>query len=174
MMRNELIIAVSGLLVTGCGEAHEDLRDFVKSSGNGLTVRVDPLPEVRAYEAVTYAAFEMPDPFQPRKIEAAKSQGSGLQPDLDRRKEPLEAFPLDNLKMVGTLYRNRVTYALVKTPDQTIYRVKTGNYLGQDFGIVADISDTSVQLKEIVQDGSGDWTERESSLLIQDEQEQKK
>ncbi|MDQ3196887.1 MAG: pilus assembly protein PilP, partial [Pseudomonadota bacterium] len=66
------------------------------------------------------------------------------------------------------------TYALVRTQDNTIYRVKTGNYMGQDFGIVAEISDASVNLKEIVQDGAGDWTERPSSLLLQDEQEQKK
>ncbi len=174
-MRTKFLMALAGALVIGCGgESHQDLRQFVKDSGNGLPVHIDPLPQAIAYEPVTYAAFELPNPFEPRKVELAKGQSSGLQPDLNRRKEPLEAFPLDNLKMVGTLYRDRITYALVRTPDNTIYRVKTGNYMGQDFGIAAEISDAAVNLKEIVQDGAGDWTERASSLLLQDEQEQKK
>ena len=88
-----------------------------------------------------------------------------MAPDLNRRKEPLEAFPLEQLKMVGTLTQTGVTYALVKA-DKTLYRVKKGNYLGQNFGLITEITDTEVKLKEIVQDTAGDWTERQSVLPL--------
>ena len=97
---------------------------------------------------------------------AIKQENAGANaPDLNRRKEPLEAFPLEQLKMVGTLNQANVTYALVKA-DKTLYRVKKGNYLGQNFGLIVDITDSEIKLKEIVQDTAGDWTERESVIPL--------
>jgi type IV pilus assembly protein PilP len=90
---------------------------------------------------------------------------------LKRVREPLEADPLENLKMVGTLSQQKQVFALIKTPDSNLFRVKQGNYLGQNFGLITEITEGSVKLKEIVQDSAGDWTERVSTLQLQDEQE---
>jgi type IV pilus assembly protein PilP len=107
-----------------------------------------------------------------KKIEAPKqAAGSGIQPDLNRPREPLEGYPLENLRMVGTLAQNRAVYALIKTPDNNLFRVHKGNYLGQNFGLITTIDEASVQLKEIVQDGVGEWSERASTLQLQEEQE---
>src|SRR5207249_7410942 len=108
-------------------------------------------------------ALELNDPFKPRKIEPVRG-GSKLAPDLNRRKEPLEAFPLESLAMVGTLQRGKSRFALVRTTDRDVYQVKVGNYMGQNFGVVVGIEDTEIKLKELVQDGAGDWTERSSTI----------
>ena len=94
--------------------------------------------------------------------------GGGIAPDLNRRKEPLEAFPLEQLKMVGTLSQGKDTYALVRA-DKTLYRVKKGNYMGQNFGLITDVTDSEIKLKEIVQDSAGDWAERQSVLPLLEE-----
>ena len=86
----------------------------------------------------------------------------------NRRKEPLEAYPLEQLKMVGTLIQSGQTYALVKA-ESTLYRVKKGAYMGQNFGLITDVSETEVKLKEIVQDAAGDWSERQGVLPLLEE-----
>lgn len=162
------LIACAGVavLLAGCGgESHQDLRAWMQEQGKGVKGKLDPLPQVKPYEPFTYNAFDLPDPFKPRKIEPIKSSGV-LAPDLNRRKEPLEAFPLESLQMVGTLQRGRSTFALVRTTDRDIYQVRIGNYLGQNFGVIIGISDNEIRLKELVQDGSGDWTERSSTLQL--------
>jgi len=171
MMRALLAIAVAALLVSGCGgEQFSDLKQFVKDSGEGLRGRVEPIPEVRQFEPFAYNAFDLPDPFKPRMAVAdvrGGASGGGPRPDLNRRKEALEAFPLESLQMVGTLEQKQVRFALIKTPDSNLYRVKSGNYLGQNFGVVTSISESTVTLKEVIQDSSsGSWTERTSSLQL--------
>ena len=154
------------LALAGCGgESHQDLRAWMADQGKGARGRVDPLPQIKPYEPFAYNAFDLPDPFKPRKIEPSKG-GSKLAPDLTRRREPLEAYPLESLNMVGTLTKDKSTYALVRTPDKDVYQVSQGNYLGQNFGVIVGISDAEVRLKELVQDGSGDWTERTSALQL--------
>ena len=163
------LVLCCGLAACG-GEQYSDLRQFVKDSENLPHGRIPPLPDVKPYEPFTYDAYNLIDPFKPRKIEPPKSAaGGGIQPDLGRRKEPLEAYPLENLRMVGTLQQNKQTYALVKSPDNNLFRVKSGNYLGQNFGLITDISESSIKLKEIVQDSGGDWTERVSTLTLAEE-----
>ena len=175
MIRNALICCGVGLLVAACGgESHQDLRAWMQDQGKGVKGKLDPLPQVKPYEPFTYNAFDLPDPFKPRKIEPAKG-GSKLAPDLNRRKEPLESFPLESLQMVGTLQRGKNTYALVRTTDKDIYQIRIGNYLGQNFGVVVLISDGEVQVRELVQDGAGDWTERSSTIqLAEAEQRQER
>ena len=171
-MKRKILLPVFlcfGLASCG-GEQYSDLRQFVKDSDNLPHGRIPPLPDVKPYEPFTYDAYNLIDPFKPRKIEPPKTAaGGGIQPDLARRKEPLEAYPLENLRMVGTLQQNKATYALVKSPDNNLFRVKSGNYLGQNFGLITDISESTIKLKEIVQDSGGDWTERVSTLTLAEE-----
>ena len=163
------------MLVACSGEQHSELKQFVKDSDNLPRGRIPPLPEVKPYEPFTYDAFNLTDPFRPRKIEPPKmAAGGGLQPDFNRRREPLESYPLENLKMVGTLQQKKDIYALVKAPDNNLFRVKTGNHMGLNFGRIIAISESDIKLKEIVQDSGGGWEEKAQSLLLQDEQETKK
>jgi type IV pilus assembly protein PilP len=170
MMRALIAITVAAMSLSGCGgEQFSDLKQFVKDSGEGLRGRVEPIPEVRQFEPFAYNAFDLPDPFKPRKAVADTrgGTGGGPRPDLNRRKEALEAFSLESLQMVGTLEQKQVRFALIKTPDNNLYRVKSGNYLGQNFGVVTSISESTVTLKEVIQDSSsGSWTERTSSLQL--------
>lgn len=164
------LVVLLGFFLVACGtEEFSDLREFVQQSGQGLRGKVAPLPEVQKYEPFSYAVFDLPDPFRPREIDTRGGNvaaGSGKAPDLNRPKEPLEAYPLDNLKMVGTLERNRRVHALVKTPDNNVFRVTVGNYMGQNFGRITEIGEAELKLTEIVQEGGGDWTERTASLLL--------
>ena len=171
MKRDILFPIVLCIGLTACGgEQFSDLKQFVKDSDNLPHGRIPPLPEVKPYEPFTYDAYNLVDPFKPRKIEPPKTAGGGgIQPDLTRRKEPLEAYPLENLRMVGTLQQNKSNFAVVKTPDNNLFRVKNGNYMGQNFGLITEISESTIKLKELVQDSSGDWTERVSTMTLIDE-----
>ena len=163
-----LIVPAALLLLGGCSSDLDDLKQFVRESDKRVPPKIDPLPAVKPFEPFTYEGFDLPDPFKPRKLSAPKEGGGGLAPDLNRRKEPLEAFPLEQLKMVGTLSQGPDTYALVRA-DKTLYRVKKGNYIGQNFGLITDVTDGEIKLKEIVQDSAGDWAERQSVLPLLEE-----
>ena len=158
-----MVIACLGL--SACtGSGMEDLKQFVNESGEGLRGKIEPLPEIKPFESFAYNAFDLPDPFKPRKLQPSKS--GGLQPDLSRPKEKLEEYPLENLKMVGSLKQNNITYGLVKTADGSLYRVKIGNYMGQNFGMITKISETEIVMTEIVSDSSGNWTEQNTSINL--------
>ena len=166
-----LAIVISVLFLAACGgDEHQDLKEELKNMTKDLRAGIPPLPVVKPYEPVPYKAFDLPDPFGPAKIQlatggSAKSKGGANAPDANRPKEPLEAYPLESLKMVGTISQKGVNYALVRA-DSSIYRVKVGNYMGQNFGIITAITDNQIDLKELVQDASGDWTERKVALQL--------
>ncbi|HBU29085.1 MAG: pilus assembly protein PilP [Thiobacillus sp. GWE1_62_9] len=165
MKRLASIVILLGL--TGCGGGNlEDLRTFVDETGKDMQGKIEPLPEVKVYEPFTYNAFDLPDPFKPRKL--STGGGGGMQPDFNRPREPLESFSLETLKMVGMLSKQGVIHAVIKTPDNAIYHVRKGNYVGQNFGLITQISDSEVTLREIVQDSAGDWSERTSTLILQE------
>ena len=166
MKRLALCVALAA--AAGCSSDIDDLKAFVKESDKRVPPKIDPLPAVKPFEPFTYEGFDLPDPFKPRKLSAPKEGAGGLAPDLTRRKEPLEAFPLEQLKMVGTLSQGNDTFALVRA-DKTLYRVKKGNYMGQNFGLITDVNDNEIKLKEIVQDSAGDWAERQSVLPLLEE-----
>jgi len=175
MIRVRISIVFVTLLLTACGGGEfSDLKEFVEQSGQGLRGHVEPLPQVKAYEPMSYNAFDLPDPFKPRKIEPERTASGGPSPDYNRRKEPLEAYPLESLKMVGTLERGKQRWALIKTPDGNLYRVRDKNYMGQNFGVIAMITDSSITLKELIQDTTGSWSERTSNLQLLEEEEKKK
>ena len=160
-----LLAAVA--FVAGCGaESHQDLRTWMVEQGKGARGKLEALPQIKPYDPFAYNAFDLPDPFKPRKIEPTKG-ASKLAPDLTRRKEPLESFPLESLSMVGTLEKNKTVYALVRTPERDVYQIRAGNYVGQNYGVVTTIGENEVKLKELIQDGAGDWTERSSTLQLQ-------
>jgi type IV pilus assembly protein PilP len=166
-MRRSLTLAAGAIFVlAGCGgESHQDLRAWMADQGKDVKGKLEPLPQMKPYEPFAYNAFDLPDPFKPRKIEPIKG-ASKLAPDLARRKEALESYPLESLNMVGTLERGRTMYALVRTPEKDLYQVRQGNYLGQNYGVILGVTDGEVRLKELVQDGAGDWTERSSTLQL--------
>ena len=177
MRVNIILILLGCLALGGCGDRYlDDVKKFVKDSDKLPGGRIPPLPEVKPYEAFNYDAYDLIDPFKPRKIAPPKAVAGagGIQPDFNRRKEPLEAYPLENLKMVGTLQQHKVMHALVKTPDNNLFRVRAGNYMGQNFGRITGITDTTIELKEIVQDSNGSWEEKDQALQLLDVLEAKR
>ena len=163
--------AFSALALVACGgEQYGDLKQELAQLTKDLRGKVDPLPQVKPYEPVPYKAFDEVDPFKPSRIDvvasgAAMAGASGIKPDLNRPKEPLEAFPMETLRMVGTLKQDNETYGLVRA-GANLFRVKKGNYLGLNFGVITGIDENEIKLKELVQDGGGDWVERVSSLQL--------
>jgi type IV pilus assembly protein PilP len=171
-MRRALLVLCLGALA-GCeGEQHSDLQAELDQQTKDFRGKVDPLPQVRPYEPVAYQAEGEVDPFRPDRIEVATAQGGagkvgGKQPDFDRPKEPLEAFPLESIQMVGSLTQSGESYGLVKA-GPNLYRVRKGNYMGQNFGVITGIDEVQISLKELIQEGSGEWIERTSSLQLQE------
>lgn len=167
-------LAASVLLLAACGsEEHSDIKQWMKEQTKDLRGRVRPLPEVKPFPAVSYEAVDLVDPFRASRIEPEKKTGGGgIKPDFDRRKEELEKYPLESLRFVGLLRSSSMLYAVI-VADKRIYRVKIGNYMGQNFGMLADIQTSpgldegKLILKELVQDTSGDWIERETVLDMQ-------
>ncbi len=166
-----LLVMACVLLLSACGgEQYGDLKEELKTLTKDLPRKVDPLPVVKPYEPVPYAAASLPDPFGPAKIELATKStpsASKLAPDMKRPKEPLEAYPLESLKMVGVLQQGKQTFGLVKA-DASLFRVKAGNYMGQNFGLITEVTESEIKLRELVQDAAGDWSERVSSLQLQE------
>jgi len=169
-MKRALVMAL-GLFIAACGGGeHQDLKEELKKLTAGLRGKVSPLPVVKPYEPVAYKAFDLVEPFDSSKIELvtkAASSGGGLKPDLNRPKEPLEAFPLESIQMVGTLSQNKDMFALMRA-GANLFRVKKGNYMGQNFGVITGIDEGQISLKEVVQDSGGDWVERSTSLQMQE------
>ncbi|CAN4276623.1 PilP Tfp pilus assembly protein PilP [Methylophilaceae bacterium] len=156
------------LILVACnGDEGDDLDKFMSTAANDMSKGVEPLPEVLPYSPIQYNADGLlADPFKPRK---AASKNGSLQPNINRPKDALEAYPLESLKYVGSMSRSKLTYALIKTPDNTIQQVKVGNYLGPNYGLVTAINEGDIVLKEIVQDDlTGDWIERSASINLQE------
>lgn len=167
-MRSVHVLVLTTLLLTACGaEEFQDLRDFVDNAGADLRGKVDPPPDIKAYEPFNYDnSIALPDPFKPHKPDAKNTSPGLNQPDMERRREALEEFPLDGLKLVGYLSQGNVGYAVIRAPDTKIHRVQLGNYLGQNFGRIVELNDMEVKIKETIQDSAGDWSERMSSLQL--------
>jgi type IV pilus assembly protein PilP len=163
-----LSVAISTLTLAACsGSGGDDLDKFMLNAANDMSKGVEPLPEVLPYSPLQYNADgTLADPFKPRK--AAGKNGT-LQPNTNRPKEALESYPLESLQYVGSMSKSKLTYALIKTPDNTIQQIKVGNYLGPNYGLVTAINESDIALKEIVQDDlTGDWTERTASINLQE------
>lgn len=169
--RRILLALLAPLLLTACGGDNlDDLRAYAEEVKARKHKRIEPLPEVKPHETFLYQAFELRDPFAPapfsRAAATAPTSNNGIRPDTNRRREPLEEFPLDTLRMVGTLERNQERWGLIQAKDGTVHRLKVGNYIGQNYGKIVAISEQEVSLVEIVPDGLGGWTERKAALAI--------
>ena len=161
------LVAILCVALSGCGsDGMDDLRDWVAKERKGRKPRVEPLPEIKIQESFIYSADDMADPFAPFNLKPTGPRGKKICPGCDRRQEPLEAYPLDALRMVGTLSRGNQSWAVIQAPDGAVHRAKIGDHMGQNFGMVTNISEESVNLVELIQNPLGDWIEREANLAI--------
>lgn len=168
-MSKLLVVLTSVFLVACSGGDHEDVREWMSTVAQDTKGKIPPLPVVEPYEPVPYDVGDLIDPFKPAKLGSeTRKAGGGFKPDLERPKEPLELYPLESLKYVGVMTRAKVSYAIIQV-ESALYQVKIGNYMGQNFGVVVDVSESEVTLRELVQDSAGDWVERTSSLLLQEQ-----
>ncbi len=159
-------------LLEGCSnDDFSDLTRYVSEVKARPKEPIKPLPEIKVIEPFMFKPDGLRDPFKPlEQPEQAQgidvSAGSGIKPDTSRRKEELEAFPLDGLRMVGTIDMKSSLWGLVKASDGTIYRVKVGNYVGKNYGKVIRIVSDKIELMEIVPDKPGTWREQPASIVL--------
>jgi len=162
-----LLFLISAVLFGCSSDDMGDLREFVKNTHADRKPRIEPLPEVKTHEPFAFVAEDTIDPFgrfnlKPRNRAATTGRG----PDQNRRKEPLEDYPLDGLKMKGTLSRGKDSWAIIQAPDGTVHRAKIGDHMGQNEGMVTEITDEKVGLIELIRNPLGEWIEREANIAI--------
>jgi len=166
-----LALALFSVALAGCGSDMDDLDEYINTVKARPGGRIEPLPEITPYEVFTYVADNegIRSPFVPDLPQhSAASAGSGTRPDPERSREFLEQFSLDTLRMVGTLVQGDTSYGLVQTSDGLIHRVVTGNYMGQNDGRIVQITESEIQLVEIISDGIGGYIEREAAVSLAD------
>lgn len=166
------LCAVVVMTTVGCSSTEfDDLDAYMQEVVSGHKPRIEPLPEFKPYPIYVYAAGDLRDPFEEsafaqQQAEAAIESSSGLRPPQRNTKEPLEEFPLDTLRMVGTLEQASIIWALIRDGEGSIHRVKTGNYLGKNYGKVMSINEHQVDILEIVPNGQGAYIERPASIAL--------
>lgn len=163
-----LLMFLLPVTLVACSVGMSDLEDFVAQEKAKKSTRIEPIPQIKQYEAFAYVGGDRRDPFVPSAERQADTAGgnSALRPDVHRNREPLEEFPLDGLRMLGMILANGQTYALVKAPDNVIHRVTRGDHMGQNYGAITQINDSEIKLTEIVPDGFGGWMQRPASLAL--------
>ncbi len=158
-------------LFAGCSRELRDLEDYAEEVKSREPLGIDPIPEVKPYKSYKYQVSNQRNPFDASIFEAKivqkiRKSNSTISPDSNRTPEFLENFPLDSLRMVGTLEQRGGLWALVQTPEKTIQRISSGNYIGQNNGKVLDVSDARITLEEIIPDGFGGWRKRDGSIAL--------
>jgi type IV pilus assembly protein PilP len=167
------VLAVSAVCaLSACSGEQEELTVWMEQQKREVKPSVQPLVPPRKFDPAPYAGAQAVDPFSSQKLAVALKQearqpNSLLASEMNRRKEPLEAFPMDSMSMVGSVTKNGQQYALLRV-DNLLYQVKVGDYLGQNYGKITRISETEVSLREVVQDAAGEWIERTSTLQLQE------
>ena len=174
-------IVMGGLLATllaGCGDSDvREVRDWMEQVQRDTRPAVKPLPEPKNFLPYAYGARQAVDPFNPNKLlgelaRAAATSNNPNQPDMQRPREQLETYPLDTMQMVGTMEKGGVHYALLQV-DRSLYQVRTGQRIGQNFGVVTHVGDDALDIREVVQDAAGEWTGRMSKLELQTKENRK-
>lgn len=160
---------------TGCTASNEvEIQQWMTEVRQTMKPTTQPVPEPKEFSPFAYEARTLVDPFDAQKVvmavarqQQARVSASAIKPDLDRRRETLEGFPLDQVRMVGMMRQSGTNVALLETNGAT-HLVRVGNYVGQNFGLITRISESELQLKEIVQDAAGEWVERPAKLELQE------
>ena len=183
-MRSSLYAAALTLtlLLAGCGGGeHDDLQTWMVEASKDLRGKIPPLPEIKPYEPVPYTVEAMLEPFSSSKIEPeargrrGPGQGNQFEPDFEAREarnSVMEKYPLESMKMIGFMNINNTPMAAIQV-DQLVKQVKQGDYMGLDFGVIVKISEQAVEIKEVVEDSTGDWSERMNTLQLQAQEELK-
>lgn len=167
------VTVFAALMLTACAsDEHQDLRAWMTAETQTMQGKIQPLPKLTQFPIVEYEVVGMVDPFQAARLEPEKRGGKASPRNDNRRREPLEAYPLETLQMVGMMLMSGKPVALIKA-DKSIHQIRSGNYLGQNFGVVTKITENDLTLKELIEDANGDWVERFSTMQLQ-EQETKK
>lgn len=175
-MRAAVAIVAAASLLAACGSSGQDeIQQWMAEQRTQTKPKVQPIAEPKKFTPLDYTAESATDPFSGQKLaqalkrETAQSSSSTalISPELSRRKEPLEGYPLDSMIMVGSLLKQSQPVALVKV-DNLLYQVRAGNYLGQNYGRVTKVTETEVVLRELVQDATGEWIERPATLTLQE------
>ena len=168
MRQHALTLALlASTLTTACSTGMADLEQYVTEVKGRKTRQIEPIPQIKQYEAFTYVGGERRNPFvraEPQKDPNAP--GSNIRLDPNRNPEPLEEFPLDGLRMLGTINKDKTVYALIKAPDNVVHRVTQGNHMGQNYGKIISVSETAIDLLEIIPDGFGGFMERPANLAL--------
>ncbi len=171
LTRTLTVCIVAAFALGACGGDMDDLDQYINSVKAKPGGRIDPLPEITPYEVFTYVADAegLRSPFVPDSPQAAAGiAAGGTRPDPERSREFLEQFPLDTLRMVGTLKLGETQFGLVQTSDGLIHRVVPGNYMGQNDGRIVVVSESEIELVEIISDGIGGYLEREAAVGLAD------
>jgi type IV pilus assembly protein PilP len=171
-LRLVLVLSIPGLLAA-CNAGISDLDEFVQQTKSLPSGRIDPIPEFQPYQNFEYVSHDLRDPFKlvdfrrpEENPDEISNIASGPKPIIDRPREPLEDFPLDTLRLKGTLTKDGIKWGLIFAPDNTIHRVIEGHYMGQNHGRIIAVSDEKIELTEIVPDGLGNYIERSSAVSL--------
>jgi type IV pilus assembly protein PilP len=166
LFRIALILALIGL--AGCAsEEHQDIKEWMREQSKDMRGRVPPLPEIKPFPPIAYEAESMTSPFSPSKIVTVEAILDKTAPDRNRPMQPLESFPLEDLKVVGVILSGAVPYALIQTPPPNKPKhVRVGEYMGQSYGKIIAITREGVTVRETVKDINGAWVEQEKTLLV--------
>ncbi len=170
--RSAALLVACVAVLSACVADQDELQQWMEQQKREVKPNVEPLSAPKKFNPQAYAALGAVEPFSTQKLTVALKQearqpNSLLAAEINRRKEPLEAYPVDSMAMVGSVTRNGRPYALLRV-DSLLYQVKQGDYLGQNYGKIIKISETDVAYREIVQDAAGEWIERNSALQLQE------
>jgi type IV pilus assembly protein PilP len=170
--RTTLLLLVAGAALSACSGEQDELQQWMEQQKREVKPSVQPLSPPKKFNPQPYVSITGVDPFSTQKLSVAIKQearqpNSLLAAEINRRKEPLEAYPLDSMTMVGSVVKHGQPYALLKV-DNLLYQVKVGDYLGQNYGKITKITETGVSVREIVQDAAGEWIERPGALQLQE------
>jgi type IV pilus assembly protein PilP len=165
-------LLLASVLMSGCGANLDELQAWMDQQRREVKPTIEPIAPPKKFDPEPYTLAESVDPFSAQKLSVAirqevRQQSALLAAELNRRKEPLEAYPLDSMSMVGSVTKEGRPFALLKV-DNLLYQVGVGEYLGQNYGKITRINETEVVLREIVQDAAGEWIERTSNLMLQE------
>jgi len=172
VIKLSLALTMTGLLSSCLDDGDQDLRQWVSDVQARPATGIEPLPEIRPYEAFIYSAEHLRSPFESSRPEAIGELGSlencksDVRPDPNRVREELEDYALQSLKMVGSMSQNGVNWALIKQNSGSIHRVQVGNHLGLNHGQIVNISEQNIQLMETVPNGQGCWESRPMTLEV--------